>query len=494
MLLELQQAIPAPQQQNGLTPEEARKAIEKMLTAAAQMQTIRMGLDITEKEVVLATDIEAGQGTDLSRLFVRSPESYRSFMTGYSPLGQITVRSNSYDVKGMFDFFNNLFGEFYKNIGMDLAMIEPMAVGFTGEAAGGISFRREGIDIEMIAVRKDAGKPGETFLESEYLPWLMDYGRNITAMLNQADPALQTKNLFSKTPETVIDGHRVFGLKGEIPVTTPTFRGMDRFGFDMRIAAVDFFVLTASSDERLKKLIQVAKTLKQQPASGPLMRAEMDLGSCMQAFQSEFPGFEEQTAALSKLQNLVYTVDMTSGCLTAEYRMRLEDIKALASSFKGLGELPPTAGAEYSAAGPSSSQARPLAGPADERLQPPSLTEDDPRYWLNQGLLFATYGNDKEAIKHFKKSIHMDPENPSAYFNLGLSYSGMGEYEKAIAAISRAIALSPENGDYYYGRGWVLQFSGDQAAGFTDIQKAAELGSMDARTYLEGRTGEQIGR
>ncbi len=500
MLLGLQQGMPASQQKTAVSPLDTKKAIEGMLSAAAQMQKIKMGMDITEKEVAISTVLEAVKGTDLSRLFVRSTDSHSSFMAGYFPSGQIRFKSGSYEIKGMFDFFNKMFGEFYKNVGVDLSKIETIATNFTGEAAGGMSFGhadgRQKIEFEMIVVRKALEQSGETFLETTYMPWLMDYGRNLTDYFNTSGSTLPMSNLFSKTPETAIDGQRVFGIKGKIPVASSGIKGMDGFELEMRISAVDPFVLTASSDERLGQLIQTAKTLKRQPADGPLMQAEVDLGRLLQAIGQQSPKFSmNPDVSLSKLGSLFYTVDMDAGSLTSEYRIQREDIQSLISYFKNFAVSPQTAAAGgYSATGPSFTGAQAYSGAGAEPQRPRApLTKDSPRYWLNKGLLFATYGNDKEAIRHFKKSIDLDPKNSAAHFNLGLSYSEIGEYEKAISAISQAIALSPENGDYYYGRGWVLQFSGDPAAAFKDIQKAAELGSMDAKNYLQRRTGEQSG-
>ena len=81
-----------------------------------------------------------------------------SRMAGYGPNQDINFKSVSYNINGMLDFFNTLFGEFYKTIGIDLAETQTMAAHFTGEMAGGITLNDAGMDMEMIAVLNETKK------------------------------------------------------------------------------------------------------------------------------------------------------------------------------------------------------------------------------------------------------------------------------------------------------------------------------------------------
>ncbi|MEZ4565875.1 MAG: tetratricopeptide repeat protein [Desulfobacterales bacterium] len=82
--------------------------------------------------------------------------------------------------------------------------------------------------------------------------------------------------------------------------------------------------------------------------------------------------------------------------------------------------------------------------------KPAPRKEDTAAFWLDKGLLYATYGNDAEAIKFYKKALQIEPENSNALFNMGVSYSSMGKYDQAIDVLNQAIFLAPDNGDYLY--------------------------------------------
>ncbi|RLB74899.1 MAG: hypothetical protein DRH24_20525, partial [Deltaproteobacteria bacterium] len=97
--------------------------------------------------------------------------------------------------------------------------------------------------------------------------------------------------------------------------------------------------------------------------------------------------------------------------------------------------------------------------------------------------LCATYGNDRAAIKYFKKAIALDPQKSEACFQMGISYGELGEYQKAIASINKAIALDSLKGLYFYGRGRVHLLSGQKDKAMNDFKQADSLGSMDAKNF-----------
>jgi tetratricopeptide (TPR) repeat protein len=111
--------------------------------------------------------------------------------------------------------------------------------------------------------------------------------------------------------------------------------------------------------------------------------------------------------------------------------------------------------------------------------------EKNADYWYDRGILVSVYGNDKAAIQYFQKVIELDPRRSDAYFQLGVSYGELGEYQKAIGFMDKAIALNPDKSVYYYGRGRVYLLSGDEDKTLADFKKAAEMGSRDAKNYLE---------
>ena len=110
---------------------------------------------------------------------------------------------------------------------------------------------------------------------------------------------------------------------------------------------------------------------------------------------------------------------------------------------------------------------------------------NDPAYWLDQGGLFATYGNYVMAIEAYKKALALDMNNSDAYFNMGVAYGEMGDLNQALLAINKAISMDTQNGRFYYGRAWVYLRSGDKNKAMPDFEKAAELGNLDAIVYLQ---------
>lgn len=60
------------------------------------------------------------------------------------------------------------------------------------------------------------------------------------------------------------------------------------------------------------------------------------------------------------------------------------------------------------------------------------------------GIANALSGNLKVALKHFQKSIELDPQNAGAYVNLGNTYFNMGDAASGQAAHKKALELDPK--------------------------------------------------
>lgn len=116
----------------------------------------------------------------------------------------------------------------------------------------------------------------------------------------------------------------------------------------------------------------------------------------------------------------------------------------------------------------------------------PAVAADsqNPAYWLDQGGLFATYGNYFKAVESYKKALTLDDNNSKAHYNLALAYGELGQPDQALAEINRAITLDAEQDRYYYGRAWILLKSGRTAEAMDDFRKAADMGNLDAIAYL----------
>ena len=109
----------------------------------------------------------------------------------------------------------------------------------------------------------------------------------------------------------------------------------------------------------------------------------------------------------------------------------------------------------------------------------------DANSWINKGDLCAVYGNDKAAIRYYRKALELEPNNSRTLFHLGISYGEVGRYSQAIAFINKALAINSLNGIYYYGRGRVRLLSGEREKAIEDFKQAAVLSNRDAQHYLQ---------
>ena len=473
-----------------LTPEDVNNLLKNLISAAKQLETFSMGIDLTESELTVFSNALALKGTALSKLFKRNAQSRFSHMDNYAPARDINFKSASYDIKGMLTFFNSIFGTFYKKIGLDLADIESMASRFTGEMAGGISLADSGMKIEMIAVLNDGEKTDTDFLDSVYIPWMMNYGQKMAAFYNQHAPNQKIRNIFTKTSESTLNGKKVFNASCKIPVIMPGKASPDKFNVNFSTTVLGRLLITAADDERLKQLIALAGTLEKKPYDGPLMKMDINLGAYLKSVQAMMPDTESNMHLnFSNLGSLVYTFNLEKREISNKYVIQVNDIRSIVSAFKQASA--DAAGAEDGnryTADRSLSQSRSiptLLQNPQEGHQPAPKKEDTAEFWLDKGLLYATYGNDKEAIRFYEKALQIEPDNPGAFFNIGISYSSLGQYDLAVNALNKALLLSPDNGDYHYGLGWVYLLKGESGKAMEYIRTAADLGNPDAIKYLK---------
>ena len=117
--------------------------------------------------------------------------------------------------------------------------------------------------------------------------------------------------------------------------------------------------------------------------------------------------------------------------------------------------------------------------------QEDSNSSKEANYWINKGDLCAIYGNDKAAIRYYRKALKLEPNISRTFFHIGISYGEIGQYGWAIAFINKALAIDSQNGLYYYGRGRVFLLSGEKEKAIEDLKQAAVLGNRVAQNYLQ---------
>lgn len=469
-----------------LSPQDLRDMSTKALQTAAQLESVSMRLNLDNIRFTSEIEVRAVNGSELAALFTK--ETAPAFLNAYRPGHQINFRTRSYRPELFLELIGNTFGKLYETMGIDFSRLAQISQSFTGEMAGGMSFGKAGINMEIINVLKP-DRVKIDFIETVYFPWLMGFGQIIADMLEEQvgdkiDP------VFVQTSDSRVAGYKVVGMKTQFPIPQPAgevpipmnLEALTKY--KVRMATVNNFVLTTSNDQQMAKLISKVKMLKKGQAKGPLMVLDYDLAAYINVFREMVPGLLDQTP-IPQLDRMVTTVDASNGRGTIKSSIKMNDIRTIIAYFKGIPITEHEAKVIKKSAIPAAELKSSSKQPETSQKKKAKTPEQIRTSWLKKGTLASAYGDEKTAIAQFQKAIEMDPKRGDAYFHQGISYGEMGNYPKAISALSRAIELDPQKGAYYYGRGRVYLMSGESEKAIIDFKHAAALGNPDARRYLD---------
>jgi hypothetical protein len=464
----------------GPRPSEIQALLLEMMAMANQIEIFTMSIDLKMDKCTISYDIRATDESALATLFTRAGAT--SLLDAYKPNFQMNYRSHSYDMTGMLNLLIRYFGAFYKSMGIDFSDIAAICNHFTGEMTQGVSFGKNGISFEAIAVLKDTHTAG--FLEEVYVPWIIKYSQDL-AMLMKKVSGVAVENICTRTPDSTVAGYKVIGIKTRFPlmgITTGVPCHPNRnllIHSEMRMTTVGNLLLTAPDDKQLSKLIAVAKNLTPTPAKGSLITLDIDVTGYLRFLMDTMAMFPENKGPLPRMGRAEFVADLENGQARAACSMMTNDIKALVSYFKSLPTSVPRTGVDKKKLKETERQ-----NEVEEDISG-KVKVDIAQYWLDQGILYSTYGNHPKAIKYFKKVIALSPQDSKPHFNLGISYGELGKYEDAIFSLDKALELCPENGLYLYGRGRTYLLSGDKNKAIEDFKRAAVLGNQEAQDYLK---------
>lgn len=461
------------QQKTGFSGRDLKQFVVSLLSKAGQLDFLGLGLDLTAEKFSSTFLLQAVSKSELADLF-RQP-CRTAYLQNYRPEHHSNVRSCSYDVSALMKFIDNVFGQLYQQLGFDFSEIARISTKFSGEMVAGISYAENETNFEMILVMAAADTSGE-FIQKEYLPWLMRFGQNLTALLEK-EKGQKLDPIFVRTKDSLILGQKVMGIKTRFPYVPAAGKILE---YEVRMTSVERFLLTASDDRRLRKLIRVAKKLKQKPALGPLMAFDMDLSKYFEMLPSSL----DVPVTLPRLGRVSSEISMENGRLASSMRINTEDIKNLITFYKQMESGRPLAPIEPKTKKTSAAEKK-VAEKVLEARPEKTETEEDASYWVKKGALLATYGNDSAAIKHFQKALQLDPDQSDAHFHIGISYGEIGNYEKALFHLNKAIAIKPHKDVYYYGRGRVYLLADQREKARADLKTAAAKGNKDAQNYLD---------
>ena len=465
-----------------ISGDEVRGIFEGLMQLGRQINTFSLGFDLDSGPFRFTTEAQAVAGTDLEALFSSGASTARlkKLTTGH----HIQLKTHAYDIDRAVGLLSDLFGPLYQKLGIDIGRLAGITKHFTGESVGGFSYGADGVQLEMIAVLTgDAAKTD--FIEEVYLPWMEDYSRQMTATLSNLY-GTSIPQIHQRTKDTTVSGVRVAGAvqRQPFPTTEAGSTGpMTTITTEVRIAQIEDLILFAPNDNRMASLISAAKTMNRTATEpGPHIQIQVDLAAYFQGLMAMLPELEGEAFGLPQTARMETSLTLAGGRAVSQVTVMgagLADLAAAAQAAKATGPAMADAGGR-GASTRTEVREEPVAVAA-----PPLPPEKDPNHWFAKGALAATYGADKWAIKYFEKVVALDPQRSDAWFEMGISYGELRWFDKAVEAIDKAIALKPDSGLYYYGRGRIYLLLGAESQAMADFQQAADLGSKDAREYLQ---------
>lgn len=475
------QKAPSTNAQNlALTPLEQQQLLTTSLDTARQIKTISLDLDLPPGKIMGSFRATAVDGSEMANLFNRPGGPI--FLSSYAPPKGITFHSGNYNVAAMMAFMDHVFGKIYKRLGINLKGLVSICQQMTGEMAGSVSYRTNPAAFEGITVLKNE-KDAQRFVTSEYIPWVLNYGRSMAAMIEKQTHN-KTKPLMEQTPASEVAGHKIYGIRGLVPVTplssqTATASPARMLSYEMRMTTVGRMLIMAPNDRRLAALIKIAQSARPTPSKDPLWQMSMNTGEYLSLIAQQMPEGTSLPSA-PRTGDITFQGDIQRGSAYSSITIDLRDINTLIDYTKKVaGQVTrQTVGLDTTTQTSHKKPARPITGAAA------GTPTQRARQWSEKGTICAAYSNHRGAIRYLNRAISLDPSVSIYFFERGVSLGKMGRYADALRDIDRAVELNPERPAYYYGRGWVHLLADAHEEAMADFKKAAEGGNQDAINYL----------
>ena len=114
-----------------------------------------------------------------------------------------------------------------------------------------------------------------------------------------------------------------------------------------------------------------------------------------------------------------------------------------------------------------------------------SLTPDDPKLWMWQGVLHGELEEPDRAQVAFDKAFPLYGSEASFLLDRSMAYLRVGNLDAAEADVERAVVEEPESGWPYYLRSSIDMERGNCFLASTDLELAAEMANRAGDTQLE---------
>jgi Flp pilus assembly protein TadD len=115
-----------------------------------------------------------------------------------------------------------------------------------------------------------------------------------------------------------------------------------------------------------------------------------------------------------------------------------------------------------------------------------AVTENNYVAENNLGTWLSGNGQVTDAMEHFQRSLHLQPDNPDALFNLGNAFAKLGNWDGAISNYRRVLQIEPAKPDILVNLGFALAARNDLPGAVTNFEAALKLDpdSADAHNNL----------
>lgn len=113
------------------------------------------------------------------------------------------------------------------------------------------------------------------------------------------------------------------------------------------------------------------------------------------------------------------------------------------------------------------------------------LQPENPYAWYNKGIAERQLGLDEEALEDFRKSVEVDSTYKKGWLNLATTKKHLTDYEGAFIDYRKALSLDPNYQEAYYNLALMFELYDKKDSACIFYQKALELGSKNALKKIE---------
>jgi Flp pilus assembly protein TadD len=105
------------------------------------------------------------------------------------------------------------------------------------------------------------------------------------------------------------------------------------------------------------------------------------------------------------------------------------------------------------------------------------------QFWGLLGLVYLDLDNPKSAIRAYRKSIRLTPQDAGRWSSLGQTYLAQGRVDAARSAFRKAIKFNPQDAIPWTGLGQVYRLSGRTKDALNAYRQAAQFAPQDANAW-----------